>query len=355
MSRYDTGTDDRRVRVRASKHNRPRTKRRPDYSNRPLGRVISVDRGRFGVATSDTVVTAVKARELPRSAVVIGDLVRLTGDLSGVQDTLARIVAVEPRKNVLRRSLEEAPDSRGEKVIVANADLMVIVAAAADPEPRVGMVDRCLVAAQEAGIPALLCMTKTDLASPAPFVAQFAGFPLQIVETSIADKGRGLAQLQEILKGKFSVLLGHSGVGKSTLINELEPRAGRAVGKVSELTGKGRHTSTSAIAVPLESGGWLVDTPGVRSFGLAHVNDQDVLDIYPGVQEAAEHCMPNCSHFSTEDSCYLDQWARDDCAASSEGPTEASVAGVGRQDLVRRARSLLEALPRMHWETPTSQ
>ena len=130
MARLDTGTDDERVRVRPTKGSRPRTKRRPDYSARPLGRVVAVDRGRFTVSTSSgPLLQAVKAREIPRGAVVIGDFVRLTGDLSGRVDTLARIAHVEERTNVLRRSLEEAEDGRGEKIIVANTDLMVIVTA----------------------------------------------------------------------------------------------------------------------------------------------------------------------------------------------------------------------------------
>lgn len=350
MARYDIGTDDTRVKVRPAKRSRPRTKRRPDYSDRPLGRVIAVDRGRFEVALEDTgengdspaVVTAVKAREIPRSGVIIGDRVRLTGDVSGVNDSLARIAAVEPRKNVLRRSLEEAPDSRGEKAIVANADLLVIVSAAADPKPRVGMVDRCLVAAQEANIPAILCITKTDLASPEKFVSQFEGFGLTIVETYVTEEGDGgLGRLRRLLNGKFSVMVGHSGVGKSTLLNQLEPSADRAVGAVSHLTGKGRHTSTSAAAVPLEGGGWLVDTPGVRSFGLAHVDEADVLAVYPEVAAAAENCMPNCRHFSSEDSCYLDTWAKDKDRASGAAT---------KRELVGRVRTLLEALPRMDWE-----
>ena len=179
MARLDTGTDDERVRVRPTKGSRPRTKRRPDYSARPLGRVVAVDRGRFTVSTSSgPLLQAVKAREIPRGAVVIGDFVRLTGDLSGRVDTLARIAHVEERTNVLRRSLEEAEDGRGEKIIVANTDLMVIVTASANPTPRVGMVERCLVAAREAGIPALLCMTKTDLADPGDFTALFDSFDL---------------------------------------------------------------------------------------------------------------------------------------------------------------------------------
>lgn len=220
----------------------------------------------------------------------MGDLVRLSGDLSGTEGSLARIVQIEPRQHVLRRSLEDA-DGRAEKTIVANADMMVVVTAATNPEPRVGMVERCLVAAAEAQIPALLCMTKCDLASPDDFISQFEGFPVEIVTT-----GGGIGPLSERLAGKFSVLVGHSGVGKSTLINALIPDADRQVGDVNANTGKGRHTSTSSVALELPGGGWVVDTPGVRSFGLGHATTLDVLGVYPGLLAATEDCLPLCEH-----------------------------------------------------------
>lgn len=344
MAQYDTGTDDQRVRVRPPKSSRPRTKRRPDYSERPLGRVVGVDRGRFAVALDgnpDQIVSAVKARELPRASVVIGDQVRLTGDLTGREGTLARIAQVEERKNVLRRSLEEAAEGRGEKIIVANADLMVIVVAAATPPPRVGMVDRCLVAARESGIPALLCLTKTDLADTADFLKHFDGFGLAVVQTQVIGTHiEGIEAVQDLTDDRFSVLIGHSGVGKSTLINELAPEANRAVGVVNEHTGKGRHTSTSAVALPLAGGGWIVDTPGVRSFGLGHVSEENVLDVFPGVAQATELCLPNCSHAVDEPSCAIDSWVSE---APDEGP-------VPRTERAQRARALLEALPKPDWD-----
>lgn len=342
------------MRVRPPKSSRPRTKRRPDYSQKPLGRVVGIDRGRFAVALEgegDRLVTAVKARELPRASVVIGDLVRLTGDLSGREGSLARIAQVEERSNVLRRSLEEFAESRGEKTIVANADLMVIVVAAASPPPRVGMVDRCLVAAQEAGIPALLCLTKTDLSPAEPFLEHFAGFDVQVVATQVPEPGQGddavagIDALREMVSGKFSVLIGHSGVGKSTLINELVEDAERAVGAVNAHTGKGRHTSTSAVALPLAGGGWIVDTPGVRSFGLGHVEVEDVLGVFPGVAEAAELCLPNCGHGTDEPGCGIAAWA------AGEGSDEAGVGtggtegvGVPRKERAERAQALLAAI-----------
>lgn len=337
MSRRDTGTDDPRVRVRPGKGSRPRSKNRPDYSKTPLGRVVGIDRGRYLVALTATHrVTCIKARELGRGGVVIGDTVRVSGDTSGNEGTLARIVEIEPRLHVLRRSLEEAPEGRGEKIIVAGADLMVIVTAAADPEPRAGMVERCLVAAHEAAVRPVLCMTKSDLADPQPFLDQFRGFAM---DTRVVNTGSDLGELRALLEDRFSVLVGHSGVGKSTLINALIPEADRSIGEVNQSTGKGRHTSTSAVALPLPTSGWVVDTPGVRSFGLSHATALDALAVFPGVAQAAEFCLPNCTHLADESSCALDAWR------AKTGPFADSEAEPDDQaDLVARVRRLLPGI-----------
>ncbi|QPK80726.1 ribosome small subunit-dependent GTPase A [Schaalia sp. ZJ405] len=350
--RRDIGTDDPRVRVRAGKSSRPRTKKRPDWSQQPRGRVVAIDRGRYRVVLDDTTdhkaagsphsansqalsrgstmgtqVQAVRAKELGRGSIIMGDWVRVTGDVSGRHDTLARIVAVDERSSVLRRSLEDVPDQRGEKAIVANAQVMCIVVALADPPPRMGMIDRCLVAAYEAGLEPILCLTKSDLASPAPLIDAYSHFDIPIVVTHLGNEdnagnedeatssgfqagdGSGdVDHLRQQLTGRFCVLVGHSGVGKSTLINALVPQANRAVGAVNTVTGRGRHTSTSSEAFMLDGGGWIVDTPGVRSFGLGHVTVDDVLGVYPDVAQAASWCLPLCSHVESEPSCALDAW-----------------------------------------------
>ena len=208
-----------------------------------------------------------KARELGRRALAVGDRVGLVGDVSGEPDTLARVVRVEDRTSVLRRSADD--DDPVERVLVANADQLVIVTAVADPEPRPRMIDRCLVAAYDAGLVPLLCLTKSDLGDPAALLAAYA--PLR-VDAIAVDRVSGADALRPLLAGRASVLVGHSGVGKSTLVNALVPGSDRAVGQVNAVTGRGRHTSSSAVALELPGGGWVIDTPGVRSFGLAHVS-----------------------------------------------------------------------------------
>lgn len=319
MMRRDVGTDDDRVRVRPGPGSRPRTKRRPAHSGSVPGLVVAVSRGRYAVVTDDAgQVVAMKARELGRRSVVVGDRVDLVGDVSGRPGTLARVVRVQDRSTVLRRSAED--DAAGaERVMVANADQLLVVTALADPPPRARMVDRCLVAAYDAGMDAVLCLTKADLADPGPFLARYDGLDLPAITTALtADGVAGLDAVRERLRGRISVLVGHSGVGKSTLINALVPDADRATGEVNEVTGRGRHTSSSAVALPLPEGGWVIDTPGVRSFGLAHVAPEDLLRAFPDLADAAAECPRGCTHAADSPDCALDTWVAAATGAGQE-------------------------------------
>ena len=241
-----------------------------------------------------------RARELGRRAVVVGDRVALVGDLGGGPDALARIVRVEERSSLLRRTPDDTDPI--ERPVVANAQVLVVVTALADPVPRPRLVDRCLVAAYDGGLTPLLCLTKDDLADPAELLALYE--PLG-VEAVVTGSGSGVEELRERLQGRVSVLFGQSGVGKSTLVNQLVPEAHRAVADVSGV-GKGRHTSSSAIALPLPGGGTVVDTPGVRSFGLGAVSPAGVLAAFPDLAEAAQQCPPGCTHAAGEPGCGLD-------------------------------------------------
>ena len=290
------------VRVRPGRGSRPRTRTRPKHEDATPGTVTTVDRGRYGVLVGDTRVTAVQARELGRGSVVVGDRVFVVGDQSGGPDSLARIVRVEERRTVLRRSADD--DDPFERIIVANADQLVVVTALADPPPRVGLIDRFLVAAYVGGLDPLLCLTKADLATPDELLAAYADLGTPAVAT---ERGGDLGPLLDRLTGRTSVLVGHSGVGKSTLVNALVPEAHRATGDVSSV-GRGRHVSSSAIAFPLPGGGWVIDTPGIRSFGLGHVTPAVLLAAFPDLSEGAEDCPRNCTHLTEAEGCRLDAY-----------------------------------------------
>ncbi|ORB98417.1 ribosome small subunit-dependent GTPase A [Mycobacterium persicum] len=316
--------DESHVKVRSGRGSRPRTKTRPEHADAEAAMVVSVDRGRWGCVLGgdpDRRITAMRARELGRTPIVVGDDVDVVGDLSGRPDTLARIVRRCPRRPVLRRTADDTDPT--ERVVVANADQLLIVVALADPPPRTGLVDRALIAAYAGGLAPILCLTKTDLAPPEPFAEQFADLDLTVV---VAGRDDPLLAVAGLLDGKITVLLGHSGVGKSTLVNRLVPEADRAVGAVTDI-GKGRHTSTQSVALPLQTGsegaGWVIDTPGIRSFGLAHIRSDDVLLAFADLAEAIHDCPRGCGHMGppADPECALD---------SLSGPAARRVAAARR-------------------------
>ncbi|WP_239336067.1 ribosome small subunit-dependent GTPase A [Frankia sp. CiP3] len=327
------------VRVRAGRGSRPRTRERPDHADAVAASIVAVDRGRYTchvtgriAATAATVratrakaraddgstgppqstgilVAAVRGGSLRRTSVIVGDEVALVGDVSGSPGSLARIVARAERRSVLRRTADDTDPL--ERPIVANADRLIIVCALTDPPPRTGMIDRCLVAAYDGGLEPVLCLTKADLADDAPLRELYGplGFP---VVTTRPD--RSVEALTALLRGRVCVLFGHSGVGKSTLVNRLVPDAAQTIGAVNAVTGRGRHTSSAAIALPMPGGGWVVDTPGVRSFGLGAVRAERVLAAFPDLAPAAAACPGGCTHQAGLADCAVDRAVDDGLA-----------------------------------------
>jgi len=310
--------DESDARVRPNpKGNRPRTKTRPEHGDSIIGRVLAVDRGRYTVLVDEDgpeerVLTTTRARELRDQAIVTGDRVDLVGDTSGDEGSLARIVRIRERTTLLRRSADDTDEV--ERIIVANADQLMIVVAAADPEPRPRLVDRYLVAAYDAGIAPLMVVTKTDLRDPTEFLANFAGLDIPVFRSAQDAHGvesRIVAELAPVLAGHSTVAVGHSGVGKSTLVNALVPGTDRAVGIVNAVTGRGRHTSSSTVSLRVPTGGWIIDTPGVRSFGLGHVNPDNILRSFSDLLAVSQDCPRGCSHLPDAPDCALNEAVAD--------------------------------------------
>jgi ribosome biogenesis GTPase / thiamine phosphate phosphatase len=223
------------------------------------------------------------------------------------QDGTGMIVDILPRRSKLtRRSAVPMPTAHPfEQVIVANLDQVVPVFAAAKPTPKWNMLDRYLVSAESLGLPSVICITKLDLLSAEDFsdlhqvVTTYRQIGYKIILTSTVT-GEGLDELSQVLQGNISVLVGKSGVGKSSLLNAIEPGLGLRVNEVSQVTGKGKHTTTHMEMFPLADGGAIVDTPGVREFGLWEIEEADLALYFPEMRAAVGNCRfgMGCQHDS---------------------------------------------------------
>jgi ribosome biogenesis GTPase len=204
------------------------------------------------------------------------------------------VCGIAPRRTILTRT--DPVNERRERVIVANVDRMVIVAAITNPPLRTGLIDRYMIAAARAGIQAILCINKLDLSTDTSAVA---GYALPIVRCS-TKTGQGIDELRDWLAGSVAVLTGHSGVGKSSLLNSLSEEDQARVGLLSEETGKGRHTTTASRLYRLKNGARIIDTPGIREFGLGPVTLDELKAAFPEFSGA--RCRFNdCTHNAEPD------------------------------------------------------
>lgn len=225
-----------------------------------------------------------------RHVLATGDLVwfRPEGDQHGV------IQRIEPRHGVLSRT------SRGRQhVLVANVDQVVIVASAAEPRLKPNLVDRLIVTAERNGIRPIICINKIDLIDPAdlqPLIGVFSQLGYAVFPTSVKN-GLAIDRLRRAMLGKASVVTGQSGVGKSSILNCIDPALKLRVQQVSAETQKGRHTTSTARLLPLKPSGYVVDTPGIRQFQLWDVVPQEVAGFYRDIRPYVSKCrFPDCTH-----------------------------------------------------------
>jgi ribosome biogenesis GTPase len=297
-----------------------------------VGTVLERDGATYRVSTPSGEVRAVLRGRFKRDQqkVVVGDVVRLEpepgGDLFGV-------LGVEPRRSLLARRV---PEGRGARPVAANVDRVVVVTAARNPDPIPQLIDRLLVLAEANAIPAAVVINKTDLDSAGALGDRLraAGYPVH--RTSVKS-GEGIAELAEALAGRVSVVTGPSGAGKSSLLNAVEPGLRLRTREVSAKVGRGRHTTVSAVMIPLSVGGFLMDTPGFSEVGLWGIDARDLAHCFPEMRPLADQCRyGDCRHVS-EPGC-----------AVREGVEEGLV-GADRYASYRALLAEIEAFPK-EWE-----
>jgi ribosome biogenesis GTPase len=291
------------------------------------GLIIKAQSGFFTVRTDagDDVVCQVRGRlkkdRLDTDLVAIGDRV----SISLAKDGTGMIEEVTERERALAR-LSPRPGGRGarrwdrngylaerEQVIVANPDQAIFVFACADPAPRLRMLDRLLVGAELQHIPPVICANKIDLVKRKESRDIFGAYEeidYHVIYTS-ASKKQGIEELRKQIEGKVSVLVGPSGTGKTSLLNALQPGLGLQVREISQATGKGRHTTVVPQLFPLECGGWIADTPGIRALALFDVDPEELDAYFPDIAPFVTHCQfSDCNHI-VEPGCAVIQAVED--------------------------------------------
>ena len=261
--------------------------------------MIRSQSGFFNVQT-ETGVLVCKLRGRLKQGSREGDLAAV-GDrviVSQVGEGEGLIESIEPRQRMISRM---APLPRGEyeQIIIANPDQIVLVFACAQPVPRLRMLDRFLIIAEDRSVPAVIVANKTDLVTGEEARNLFEhyaeiGYPL--IYTSVPEE-RGLEQLQEVLTGRLSALAGPSGAGKSSLLNAIQPGLGLSIQSVSQTTGKGKHTTVASELFPLKGGGYVADTPGLKALALWDIEPEELDGYFPEISQLVADCQfSNCTH-----------------------------------------------------------
>lgn len=295
------------------------------------GTILARSGSSYRVATSVGEITAVlrgKAKHGDRERIVVGDRVILDRP-----DGTAGIVGIEPRRNVLER---RTPNGRGARPVAANLDRVMALTAVMSPRPNLGLIDRLLVIAEANEIPAGVVITKTDLKTHADLSHRFktAGYPVWPVSIRTGD---GIDELAAEIRGHVTLLTGPSGVGKSSLMNRIQPGLSLKTGELSAKIQRGKNITVAAVMVPLDQGGFLVDTPGFSDVGLWGIEPRALANCFPEMRHFAEHCkFPDCHHLS-EPGCAV------------RGAVDAGQIDGGRYDSYRGVLKDLAAAPR-HWE-----
>ena len=264
------------------------------------GTVLERDGSVYRVATPAGEVPAVLRGKAKRdtSKVVVGDVVHLElepgGDLYG-------IVRIEERRTLLERRV---PEGRGTRPVAATIDEVFVVSATADPAPIPQLIDRLLVVAEANSIPAAVVLNKVDIAPAHALAERFRRAGYVVFETSV-KVGTGVAQFEAALRGHTAVVTGPSGAGKSSLLNAVQPGLGLRIGEISRKVRRGTHTTVGAVMIPLERGGYLVDTPGFSEVGLWGIEPRELASCFPEMRPLIGECRyGDCRHI-TEPRCAI--------------------------------------------------